>query len=114
MLHELFDELFGYKERQRDVEKRDAFANEDDRGEFDIGKHEGNPWVHGGLAQTSKGLAKGEIADDIKGTVVIPGVHIDGGLATVCFFMQSLDEQVDVPFDQRLLFHHCRGREAVR
>ena len=92
MLLELFEELFGYNQRQEDIKERNPVANKDERGEFDVGKHEGNPWVHGRLAQTSKGLPKGKITDDIEGTVVVPGVHVDGGPATVCFFTESLDE----------------------
>ena len=92
MLLELFEELSRHKQRQRDIEKGNPVANKDEGGESDVGKYEGYPWVHGGLTQTSKGLPKGEIADDVEGTVVVPSVHVDTGLAIVCLFTESLDE----------------------
>lgn len=56
--------------------------------------------------EASEGLAKSQVANDIKGRVVVPSYSVNGFLATSTPVMQLPDEKVYVVDNYRLLLSH--------
>lgn len=72
------------------------------------------PWVILLFLKTSEWLAPRQVTDDIKCNAVVPCHHIYRASAPFAALAQSLEEQVDVGGDERLLIHHGLHGEAVR
>lgn len=92
----------------------DAPALHDVRVELDPLEDDGDPGVQGAALEAAKGLAEGQVADDVKGGVVVPEDHVDGDLLVDHGLLaEALDQQIDIAHDDGLLVEQARGREAV-
>lgn len=65
------------------------------------------------VSKAAKGLAKGQIANDVKSRVVEPLDHVDTSSAASALLVELLDEHVDVLLDDGLLVKHGLSRKAV-
>lgn len=56
--------------------------------------------------EASEGLAKGQVANDIEGRVVVPSYSVKWSLTTFASLVQLLDEKIHVIDNYRLLVSH--------
>lgn len=66
------------------------------------------------VVETAKGPPKSQIANDIKRGVVIPGSYVHKYSSDNAMFVQSLDKEINVVFDKRLVITHNPVAEAMR
>ena len=57
---------------------------------------EGDPGMIVDILETVEGLAKDEIAHDVKGRPVVPGLEVERGPAAITVLVDPLDQEVDV------------------
>ena len=127
VVHSLMDSLLGVSllsvsggneivggEQLEELEQEGISGTGFNEGEkFESLKSERNGKVHGRVTETIERLAKGKIANDIEKSESVPHDHIDG-LALASLLAETLNHEIDVTLDNRLLLTETLGRERVR
>jgi hypothetical protein len=84
------------------------------RAKSDALEDERNPRMIRDVLQAVKGLAENQIAHYIERGPVVPSLNVESLLAALTVLVDSLDQEIYVVVDKRLLFTHGAVREAMR
>ena len=77
-------------------------------------QNEGDPRVILATLEATKRLAKDKVADYIESCPIVPSLDVQCRLAIVAFLSQTLQQEIHVRHNQRLLLAHRAVLEAVR